>query len=65
MKLDKLGLDQLSNLLKFDNRVIQHNKRLGILNESELKTHIESLPDSASNLDHVRIEDINLNGSAQ
>ena len=65
MKNEKQGLDQFSVLLKYDSRVVTLNKRLGFVSDAELKEHIQTIPDSSTNLDHVRIEDLNLNGGAQ
>lgn len=67
MKLDKptVGTDKFSVIMKYDTRVTHHHLRFGTLSESELKAHLASIPDSASNLDHVRFEDISLNGAAQ
>jgi hypothetical protein len=59
------GLDRFAVLLKYDSRVSAHNVRNGILKDSELKGHVSTLPDSASNLDHVRMDDGHSNGSAQ
>lgn len=63
MKAEKQALDKFAVLLKFDSRVASQNKRLGLTNDAEIKEHVSGLPDSSSNLDHVRIDDITLNGS--
>jgi hypothetical protein len=63
MKAEKQALDKFAVLLKYDSRLVTQNKRLGLINDAEIKEHVSGLPDSGSNLDHVRIEDITLNGS--
>ncbi len=50
-----MSLDKAMKMLKFDKRLTEWNLNHGQLNEAELKTHLEQLPDSAANVDLLDI----------